>query len=112
LIAQAVAAQTACAWLADLRTASDSDGPESAVTAANAIHDLAQWDELAAIPDTIIGTGALTLTGRIRHLDAALEEVRSFDLEDPDANFGDLDINATVDAILEQPGVELGCPAA
>lgn len=111
-IAQAVAAQTSCAWLAELRTASDSDDPESAVAAANVIHDLAQWDELAAIPDTIVGTDALTLTGRIRQLDDSLEAVRSFDLDDPDADLGDLDINATVDAILEQPGVALDCIAA
>lgn len=110
-VAQAVAAQTVCAWLQEVIDATDTDDPERAISAASVIHDVAAWNELDSIPDTIVGTDALTLTGRIRRLDIVLEPLRSFDAEKPDALLADLDIMPAIDSVFEASGVALECPA-
>lgn len=110
-IAQAVAAETTCAWTSVMLDAADAGDAEAAIAASEVIHDIAKWIELATIPDTIDGTDALTQTGRIRRLDLALAPLRDLDPDNPDSDLAELGIRTAVDEVQQQPGIGLDCPS-
>lgn len=114
-IAQSIAAQTTCAWTTVLLDAADRNDPEQAIAAAEIIHDVATWNELSGIDDTINGADrdVLTATGRIRALDDALSELRQFDVDDEESRLDDLELELelerTVADVLATEGVDLEC---
>lgn len=110
-IAQSIAAQTTCAWTTVLLDAADRNDPQTAIAAAVVIHDVATWNELSGIDDTIefADRDVLTAPGRIRALDDALSELRQFDVDDEDSRLDDLELERTVADVIAAEGVDLEC---
>lgn len=110
-IAQSIAVQTTCAWTTVLLDAADRNDPGTAIAAATIIHDVATWNELSGIEDTIAGAdrAVLTAAGRIRSLDAALGDLRQFDVGDEESHLDDLELDRVVAEVMAADGVELEC---